>query len=36
MILRNLSILFDRTFASVQELNRFRKEIAARLAPQAA
>jgi len=36
MILKNLSILFDRTFASVQELNRFRKEIAARIAPQAA
>ncbi|MCX7893064.1 MAG: ferritin-like domain-containing protein [Burkholderiales bacterium] len=36
MILRNLSLLFDRTFASVQELNRFRKELAARLAPQAA
>jgi hypothetical protein len=36
MILKNLSILFDRTFASVQELNRFRKEIAARMAPQAA
>ncbi|MCU0804589.1 MAG: ferritin-like domain-containing protein [Burkholderiales bacterium] len=36
MILKNLSILFDRTFASVQDLNRFRKEIAARIAPQAA
>ena len=36
MILRNLSSLFDRTFSSVQELNRFRKEIAARMAPQAA
>ena len=36
MILRNLSSLFDRTFSSVQELNRFRKEIAARMAPQTA
>jgi hypothetical protein len=36
MILKNLSILFDRTFASVHDLNRFRKEIAARIAPQAA
>lgn len=26
-ILHNLSLLFDRTFASVQELNRFRKEV---------
>ena len=30
-ILHNLSLLFDRTFLSVQELNRYRKEIAARL-----
>jgi hypothetical protein len=30
-ILHNLSLLFDRTFSSVQELNRYRKEIAARL-----
>jgi len=27
MILKNLSILFDRTFATVQELNRYRKEL---------
>jgi hypothetical protein len=27
MILKNLSILFDRTFDTVQELNRFRKEL---------
>lgn len=27
-LLHNMSILFDRSFASVQELNRFRKEIA--------
>ncbi len=31
-ILHNLSLLFDRSFESVQELNRFRKEIAASLA----
>ncbi len=31
-ILHNMSLLFDRTFASVQELNRYRKEVAARLA----
>jgi hypothetical protein len=30
-ILHNLSLLFDRTFASVQELNRFRKEVSAGL-----
>jgi hypothetical protein len=30
-ILHNLSLLFDRSFASVQELNRFRKEINASL-----
>jgi len=40
-ILHNMSVLFERTFNSVQELNRYRKEIAARLtaggsAPQAA
>lgn len=34
-ILHNLSMLFDRSFGSVQELNRFRKEIA-RGAPAAA
>ncbi|MBX9632883.1 MAG: ferritin-like domain-containing protein [Burkholderiales bacterium] len=27
MILKNLSILFDRTFESVQDLNRYRKEL---------
>lgn len=31
-ILHNMSLLFERTFASVQELNRYRKEVAARLA----
>ncbi len=31
-ILHNMSLLFERTFGSVQELNRYRKEIAARLA----
>jgi hypothetical protein len=36
MILRNLSLLFDRTLSSVHDLNRYRKELAARLAPQAA
>ncbi|MFO1218408.1 MAG: ferritin-like domain-containing protein [Burkholderiaceae bacterium] len=32
-ILHNLSLLLESSFASVQELNRYRKEIAARLAP---
>ncbi len=32
-ILHNLSLLFERTFNSVQDLNRYRKEIAARLHP---
>jgi hypothetical protein len=31
-ILHNLGLLFERSFASVQELNRYRKEVAARLA----
>ncbi len=31
-ILHNLSLLLERSFASVQELNRYRKEMAARLA----
>ena len=31
-ILHNLSLLFERTFSSVQDLNRYRKEVAARLA----
>jgi hypothetical protein len=35
-ILHNMSLLFERTFNSVQELNRFRKEVAARLAVGAA
>ena len=40
-ILHNMSLLFERTFNSVQDLNRYRKEIAARLqsgdaAPQSA
>ncbi|MCA3210680.1 MAG: ferritin-like domain-containing protein [Burkholderiales bacterium] len=41
-ILHNMGLLFERTFGSVQELNRYRKEVTARLgsgagaAPQAA
>jgi hypothetical protein len=35
-ILHNMSLLFDRTFASVQELNRYRKEVTARLATSGA
>jgi hypothetical protein len=31
-ILHNMSLLFERSFSSVQELNRYRKEVAARLA----
>ncbi|MFN3565526.1 MAG: ferritin-like domain-containing protein [Burkholderiaceae bacterium] len=31
-ILHNMGLLFERTFNSVQELNRYRKEVAARLA----
>jgi hypothetical protein len=30
-ILHNMSLLFERTFSSVQELNRYRKEVTARL-----
>ena len=30
-ILHNLSILFERTFNTAQELNRYRKEVVARL-----
>ena len=30
-ILHNLSLLFERSFGSVQELNRYRKELAQRL-----
>jgi hypothetical protein len=33
MILRNLSSLFERSIRNVAELNRYRKELAARLAP---
>ena len=36
MILKNLSLLMDRTFNTIQELNRFRKEISAGPAPAAA
>jgi len=32
-ILHNLSLLFERSFSSVQELNRYRKEAIARLEP---
>ncbi|MCU0870556.1 MAG: ferritin-like domain-containing protein [Burkholderiales bacterium] len=32
MILKNLSILFDRTLDTVQELNRYRKELSGRVA----
>jgi hypothetical protein len=35
-ILHNMSLLFDRTFSSVQELNRYRKEVTARLAASSA
>ena len=35
-ILHNMSLLMERSFASVQELNRFRKEIVARLPAGAA
>ncbi len=35
-ILHNLSLLFERSFNTVQELNRYRKEAMARLAPQTA
>jgi hypothetical protein len=35
-ILHNMSLLMERSFASVQELNRYRKELAASLAKQAA
>lgn len=31
-ILHNMSLLFERTFGSVQELNRYRKEVMARVA----
>jgi hypothetical protein len=35
-ILHNVSLLFDRTFATVQELNRYRKEVVGRLAAEPA
>ncbi len=35
-ILHNIGLLFERTFGSVQELNRYRKEVAARLAARSA
>ncbi|MEP7283656.1 MAG: ferritin-like domain-containing protein, partial [Rubrivivax sp.] len=35
-ILHNLSLLLERSFASVQELNRFRKELALSIARRAA
>ena len=34
-ILHNMSLLMERSFASVQELNRFRKEVTATLAAAA-
>jgi hypothetical protein len=34
-ILHNLSILFNRTFSSIQDLNRYRKEVTAKLSPDA-
>ncbi len=34
-ILHNMSLLFERTFVTVQDLNRYRKEANARLAPAA-
>ena len=35
-ILHNLGLLLERSFASVQELNRYRKEVTARIAAAAA
>jgi hypothetical protein len=32
-ILHNMSLLFERTFSTVQELNRYRKEIVTRMTP---
>jgi hypothetical protein len=34
-ILHNMSLLMERTFESVQDLNRYRKEVISRLGPQA-
>ena len=35
-ILHNLGLLLERSFASVQELNRYRKEVTAKVAAAAA
>ena len=35
-ILHNMSLLMERSFASVQELNRFRKEVTAKVAAKVA
>ena len=35
-ILHNMSLLMDRSFTTVQDLNRFRKEMAAKVAASAA
>ena len=35
-ILHNLSLLMERSFASVQELNRYRKELTTKIAAAAA
>ncbi|HEV8313967.1 MAG TPA: ferritin-like domain-containing protein, partial [Burkholderiaceae bacterium] len=35
-ILHNMSLLMERSFASVQELNRFRKEVTQAVAARAA
>jgi hypothetical protein len=35
-ILHNMSLLMERSFATVQELNRFRKEVTASVAAAAA
>lgn len=32
-ILHNMSLLFERTFSNVQELNRYRKEVTQRILP---
>jgi hypothetical protein len=34
-ILHNMSLLMERSFSTVQELNRFRKELTQRLGPPA-
>jgi len=34
-ILHNMSLLFERTFGTVQELNRYRKEVVSRMTPPA-